>query len=179
MFVAPRLGSPPRMRGKVDGKADGAAIPRITPAHAGKRSKIKCLRFPDRDHPRACGEKWTSDDFTVGSQGSPPRMRGKVEVPEISRTPTRITPAHAGKSVQIMPLKARQRDHPRACGEKAGRIILRGQKKGSPPRMRGKALQLVTGLAEGRITPAHAGKSPSMCRRPAPCWDHPRACGEK
>ena len=51
------------------------------------------------------------------------------------------------------------RDHPRVCGEKRGSFPDFGNSKGSPPRMRGKALgalDLTLGLG---ITPAYAGKS--------------------
>ncbi len=32
-----------------------------------------------KDHPRACGEKPYSNKGVLEAQGSPPRMRGKVE----------------------------------------------------------------------------------------------------
>ena len=50
-------GSPPPMRGKVRGGANGYFYIRITPAHAGKSL---CARITDHkvwDHPRPCGEK--------------------------------------------------------------------------------------------------------------------------
>ena len=52
------LGSPPRMRGKVNRNNERRFSQRITPAHAGK-SGLWCTgpAFP-RDHPRACGEKF-------------------------------------------------------------------------------------------------------------------------
>ena len=50
------------------------------------------------------------------------------------------------------------RDHPRVCGEKYFTIRDKVAKKGSPPRMRGKAaFARLDDLRDG-ITPAYAGK---------------------
>ena len=51
------LGSPPRMRGKVERQIALKGIAGITPAYAGKS---KCTPFKNqikKDHPRVCGEK--------------------------------------------------------------------------------------------------------------------------
>ena len=73
-----------------------------------------------------------------------------------------ITPAHAGKTVkQRLRVFARQ-DHPRACGENGYVPKRRQWGIGSPPRMRGK-LPLSAVFTFGRgITPAHAGKTPTV-----------------
>ena len=51
---------------------------RITPAYAGKSSKLLSFSLPDQDHPRLCGEKYVAKRQTVRILGSPPPMRGKV-----------------------------------------------------------------------------------------------------
>ena len=53
---------------------------RITPAHAGNRGRKDYLRFPFWDHPRACGEQHTEGKQIHLLYGSPPRMRGTVQV---------------------------------------------------------------------------------------------------
>ena len=97
-FALPRLGSPPRMRGKATVRFNCRSIERITPAYAGK-SKRKCENpTQEKDHPRVCGEKLFAGRFHLPILGSPPRMRGK----EVRRYKTAIasgiTPAYAGKS---------------------------------------------------------------------------------
>ena len=52
-----RLGSPPRVRGKVDDPETGDLIHRITPACAGKSLKQIYKIRHNGDHPRVCGEK--------------------------------------------------------------------------------------------------------------------------
>ena len=90
-----------------------------------------------------------------------------------------ITPAHAGKSRKYRLQDSRQKDHPRACGEKLLNMGFDGKFKGSPPRMRGKGFTLVNRVLTIGITPAHAGKRPRCAFITSPKRDHPRACGEK
>ena len=52
-----KLGSPPRMRGKVMDTSPLCSLSRITPAYAGKSLTIQKMTTRSRDHPRVCGEK--------------------------------------------------------------------------------------------------------------------------
>ena len=106
-------------------------------------------------------------------------MRGKGKEPLEDLARKGITPAHAGKRSLARWHSARNRDHPRTCGEKACQSAPQSPITGSPPHMRGKVARVVNQLLVPGITPAHAGK-----RRPAWRWrrprrDHPRTCGEK
>ena len=146
-----------------------------------------------------CGEKPNRWPWTATLPGSPPRVRGK----EYSRAPTYqpygITPACAGKRKACVPLMSRDRDHPRVCGEKLGRLWQAAHNTGSPPRVRGKGVgaphfacdlgitpacagKSQTGFALGcrvGITPACAGKSGFSGVSASFRRDHPRVCGEK
>ncbi len=112
-----RIGSPPRMRGKLVRAAGSVAIRRITPAHAGKT----CLHPPFRhsvwDHPRACGENIVGAFVLAQALGSPPRMRGKLFFVQYFLEFVGITPAHAGKTLSASEQHKNGKDHPRACGE--------------------------------------------------------------
>ena len=50
-------GSPPPMRGKVNGIALACVIAGITPAYAGKSEIVFAENNSRKDHPRLCGEK--------------------------------------------------------------------------------------------------------------------------
>ena len=91
-------GSPSRMRGKAVHHKHRHSPGRITPAHAGKRTRPRRWVRPPRDHPRACGEKITDETIGVVIQGSPPRVRGKARGASLLCQHLRITPACAGKS---------------------------------------------------------------------------------
>ena len=135
----PRLmwGSPPRVRGKGTHRTARDLPSRITPARAGKRIFVNSSNCLTRDHPRACGEKPAVWDRIEQSQGSPPRVRGKVDatIPiamygwdhpracggflfRHNSLLSGITPARAGKSEPVSRSIRPSGDHPRACGEK-------------------------------------------------------------
>ncbi len=152
---------------------------RITPACAGKSLVIKGQRLMMWDHPRVCGEKYSNLTDEEYSEGSPPRVRGKVTVNEEEIAELGITPACAGKSIRQGSNKPPAPDHPRVCGEKGILSHDISYNRGSPPRVRGK---VPTGAFEKeslRITPACAGKRGlAYFVSPFP-QDHPRVCGEK
>ena len=133
------VGSPPRMRGK------------------GRATALRCRCT--RDHPRVCGEKSLWFLCRNNITGSPPRMRGKDRCTSCQSINTRITPAYAGKSIQLSGPLDTPGDHPRVCGEKPTRQTRPGAASGSPPRMRGKV------------------KIQQSCA--FSYKDHPRVCGEK
>ena len=85
-------------------------------------------------------------------------MRGKAIICRNMGVNMRITPAHAGKSIDDIITLGKMGDHPRACGEKRAFVLMLCETLGSPPRMRGKdPVFLLVFLCTG-ITPAHAGK---------------------
>ena len=171
-------GSPPRMRGKLEVLQGSLRRPRITPAHAGKTSNLSTAALMESDHPRACGENLCSLAPPKKRGGSPPRMRGKPEFLRMTTAMTRITPAHAGKTMAPSAADGSFSDHPRACGENNQSAVKELSENGSPPRMRGKLISTARNSKYLRITPAHAGKT----KRDFYCVvgeaDHPRACGE-
>ena len=172
-------GSPPRVRGKGEVVSRCGIKARITPACAGKRATPSGFRRPRRDHPRVCGEKPNRWPWTATLPGSPPRVRGK----EYSRAPTYqpygITPACAGKRIYATMGETGTGDHPRVCGEKQVQLPGLQPFKGSPPRVRGKAVPAPMLLTSAGITPACAGKSDSRRSQSCARRDHPRVCGEK
>ena len=111
--------------------------------------------------------------------GSPPRVRGKAPAQLHEKLKGGITPACAGKSAAKQTSTVRCGDHPRVCGEKTSCLCRRLWRAGSPPRVRGKVLQLICTIDDLGITPACAGKSCSPFRPRGLSWDHPRVCGEK
>ena len=153
------MGSPPRMRGKVMRKEILRIIHGITPAYAGKREGPKNAQSKVGDHPRVCGEKCIPLTRGHGRQGSPPRMRGKVQLGEIDLQDIWITPAYAGKRPAAARRRACTWDHPRVCGEKLRVCPSFKDPVGSPPRVRGKVTRLYALADLEGITPACAGKS--------------------
>ena len=167
------------MRGKAKDDVDPPERIRITPAYAGKSSGTGKSTSLRKDHPRLCGEKFLFNNVHQNFRGSPPPMRGKVEMLNPIFDFGRITPAYAGKSIIMVDLPRIIKDHPRLCGEKRKISLSSLGDRGSPPPMRGKAevMQTMTDLI--RITPAYAGKSNTITDFRKVKGDHPRLCGEK
>ena len=167
------------MRGK--GLGADCPIPAygITPACAGKSFTQNFVPRGLEDHPRVCGEKYTHQQHSFLTQGSPPRVRGKAFLAGAHIYHYRITPACAGKSLASFRMRTTSKDHPRVCGEKSGILWVRGIFLGSPPRVRGKDFKIIDSYIEDRITPACAGKSFFCFVFHIYLQDHPRVCGEK
>ena len=110
-------GSPPRVRGKRAPAPTVLPQNRITPACAGKTIGCDRCKKCFEDHPRVCGENVHFLPFAVPCRGSPPRVRGKPSQLLLDVSVGRITPACAGKTVDISRLLSIQKDHPRVCGE--------------------------------------------------------------
>ena len=154
-------------------------LARITPACAGKSCILAVSAFWLWDHPRVCGEKSFEITAFIFCPGSPPRVRGKVEVFKKELAMRRITPACAGKRVSGNRRSTKSRDHPRVCGEKTRSEFSADKQQGSPPRVRGKVPAIYPIPPDTRITPACAGKSFRHFPRTVCVQDHPRVCGEK
>ena len=162
---AHRLGSPPRVRGKVNTQFAELKEQGITPACAGKSWTGSRASRIVWDHPRVCGEKQYPGFSGKSLMGSPPRVRGKGPFRQGRGWLQGITPACAGKSRRRKSGSAQKRDHPRVCGEKP--LVADAIKgyAGSPPRVRGKELNDVFKIIHHGITPACAGKA---CSRAVP-----------
>ena len=97
--TGPAYGSSPRMRGKPERRRQRHAGRRIIPAHAGQtRASVHVVVF-GADHPRACGANRLLDEGARASDGSSPRMRGKLLLCHLVGLRIRIIPAHAGQTV--------------------------------------------------------------------------------
>ena len=134
------VGSPPRWRGKAVKFRCTCGLQRITPAWAGKSKLALCTPSCPTDHPRAGREKNKELEGVWLPMGSPPRRRGKERSTALVGTPTRITPALAGKSYVFGPFRPGSWDHPRVGGEKRATTSTMPATLGSPPRGRGKGL---------------------------------------
>ena len=147
------------MRGKPAASTCWRALSGITPAYAGKTVVKHINGLRTEDHPRVCGENKSCSGLPHRRRGSPPRMRGKRRFGQYASRATRITPAYAGKTAARTARVGTCQDHPRVCGENAGKVNLSHVVDGSPPRMRGKRREFETGAVRDRITPAYAGKT--------------------
>ena len=171
-------GSPPRVREKLGFKPDSKGGYGITPACAGKTSRLIRSDCALRDHPRVCGKNVICLVFSSVSIGSPPRVREKLTIATYKGLCLGITPACAGKTQIFRPSECLPRDHPRVCGKNAIVAPFFACAPGSPPRVREKLGYRHARHYPSRITPACAGKT---TKSKTHYWwreDHPRVCGK-
>ena len=152
-----RVGSSPRMRGKLLVTNRGVRPAGIIPAHAGQTCCTCGGMDANADHPRACGANGPTMTDDGSGYGSSPRMRGKQTNNCLRYYPPRIIPAHAGQTASKKSFHRRRPDHPRACGANQYDHFYETPRHGSSPRMR--------------------GKQPIIAHWAARRADHPRACG--
>ena len=129
-------------------------------------------------HPRACGENFPCPWIVSSLAGSSPRMRGKRSSLRSNLMEDGLIPAHAGKTRGEGEKGARERAHPRACGENDGDSVCLQFGVGSSPRMRGKPRPSARTGTGGGLIPAHAGKTRAGSHSIPAGRAHPRACGE-
>ena len=172
------VGSPPRVRGtRGDGRC-GWHDAGLTPAGAGNTWCGLDWKTDSTAHPRGCGEHSYGDTPVSGYQGSPPRVRGTLDVVADRVVGLGLTPAGAGNTEGRASSTKLPKAHPRGCGEHIVATGIEEGQAGSPPRVRGTPLGARVSLLAGRLTPAGAGNTASAPTRLRPSRAHPRGCGE-
>ena len=110
--------------------------------------------------------------------GLSPRVRGNLDVAEVTNQWHGSIPARAGKP-KIVPRKDNAyRVYPRACGETMRSTVVPVGDEGLSPRVRGNLAKHLDELLPPGSIPARAGKPRKAPRRTAPSGVYPRACGE-
>ena len=152
------LGSSPRLRGTLEPWSRKHTHQGIIPALAGNTlCAMSCMSWSG-DHPRACGEHFSTVSPMSLTCGSSPRLRG---------THPRLQ-GH-GRHPGIIPALA---------GNTSSRRSVTSWPGGSSPRLRGTPGHTLVGAGEQGIIPALAGNTSLSTRPSSRCRDHPRACGE-
>ena len=110
-------GSPPHARGRHSMRTQGFPATGITPACAGKTSRVNTALESIADHPRMRGEDVAEPKYPFPVIGSPPHARGRRQSMARRNAERRITPACAGKTLWNYSDFAANADHPRMRGE--------------------------------------------------------------
>ena len=171
-------GSSPLTRGKRALRSVQGLQSRLIPAHAGKTVFMIVVVATDTAHPRSRGENPGATHEAWTKAGSSPLTRGKLFITIPSFPPPWLIPAHAGKTWRFCRPTCPSAAHPRSRGENKVSVVSSRARIGSSPLTRGKRpLAGVKGL-QGRLIPAHAGKTYATRRDPRRPSAHPRSRGE-
>ena len=159
-------GSPPLTRERLYCKIAKINQIRITPAHAG--TTFACCQYQRtcQDHPRSRGNDLMLHGHSQTILGSPPLTRERQNLLTILRCSSRITPAHAGTTLQNKDKTSSTKDHPRSRGNDGMPSLKDIGILGSPPLTRERRLDEVESDCMTGITPAHAGTTLYTSRIP-------------
>ena len=174
----PAQGSSPRVRGKPSKHPELGDDGGLIPACAGKTLKWEVFGCYNWAHPRVCGENSRAAETPSGSQGSSPRVRGKLMLPRVIAAHPGLIPACAGKTDSTQTPSCEMTAHPRVCGENFLSWEPRMTERGSSPRVRGKPAGRARRPGPGGLIPACAGKTNTSTAVVIACPAHPRVCGE-
>ena len=176
--VSTNVGSSPLTRGKLRPRGLGWSALGLIPAHAGKTTYEGSVTFPRAAHPRSRGENALCCAGVGEYPGSSPLTRGKHVQESRGLAPSRLIPAHAGKTSGCKTVIARSPAHPRSRGENGWSARRALPSRGSSPLTRGKPIRVAKMRARDRLIPAHAGKTHFRRRNERGHWAHPRSRGE-
>ena len=177
-IAQPRAGSSPLTRGKHVVPKLGTRFSGLIPAHAGKTARVGRPLRSAGAHPRSRGENRRLLPACVGCRGSSPLTRGKRAGWSATTKRWGLIPAHAGKTHAVHVTCWDAEAHPRSRGENVVYCLPASAVAGSSPLTRGKRDGVLLGKPEGRLIPAHAGKTATSCGRCPPITAHPRSRGE-
>ena len=154
-------GSSPLTRGAHPSRIGNMRRPRLIPAHAGSTGGQLLSDSEARAHPRSRGEHIGSKTNPPTSVGSSPLTRGAPSTPFLFLPVPGLIPAHAGSTVNAIPIPPCTRAHPRSRGEHFVGFVAPPGEWGSSPLTRGApAWDTITGKPT-RLIPAHAGSTDS------------------
>ena len=157
--VSTNVGSSPLTRGKLRPRGLGWSALGLIPAHAGKTTYEGSVTFPRAAHPRSRGENALCCAGVGEYPGSSPLTRGKHVQESRGLAPSRLIPAHAGKTGSLLRCAGRDSAHPRSRGENERVQNCHRPFTGSSPLTRGKRLVCAACASVERLIPAHAGKT--------------------
>ena len=129
-------------------------------------------------HPRSRGENHCHNRIAQAAAGSSPLTRGKQVGVVLGGAEVGLIPAHAGKTGARSPATAAATAHPRSRGENAQAAHPGSRPEDSSPLTRGKRQSLCCRRPQGRLIPAHAGKTLSCLYQSPKGTAHPRSRGE-
>ena len=131
-------GSSPLTRGKLQHGRVGHDGGGLIPAHAGKTAVLDADREELGAHPRSRGENGRGIRRCRRGVGSSPLTRGKPSVKGAKAVMAGLIPAHAGKTVETLPVLRVSPAHPRSRGENHVELRAYFSARGSSPLTRGK-----------------------------------------
>ena len=174
-----RLRNTPAYAGKTPlGRTRGRSAQETPPLTRGRPGKDGARPERYAKHPRLRGEDAALSTILSTALETPPLTRGRLNATSIAFSPSRNTPAYAGKTGACHVWYGLSWKHPRLRGEdgKGANGILRRIE--TPPLTRGRQLVARPVVIARGNTPAYAGKTFLLPMMQTSTQKHPRLRGE-
>ncbi len=155
------FGSSPRVWGKRHRCPPRARGFRVIPTRVGKASLSSASPFRWPGHPHACGESLGGGGSISFTDGSSPRVWGKLPRRQARGRIARVIPTRVGKAFWSSAVKPVMSGHPHACGESGRRRLSSILEIGSSPRVWGKLADITDFPTLARVIPTRVGKAKS------------------
>ena len=171
------IGSPPEVRGLPSRFLEQSSFSWFTPGRAGSAFQWTLIEPIFAVHPGSCGVWVTWKGWQSSRPGSPPVVRGLLNLLPVFLVCERFTPGRAGSVTGPMEDPMPKKVHPRSCG-----VCLRDGEQirscqGSPPVVRGLHYCALEYAHGPRFTPGRAGSARGTTEEGTRLTVHPRSCG--
>ena len=179
LYSVIKVGSSPRVWGQVKQSVCTIYELRIIPTRVGTSDTFSSDTPQGRDHPHACGDKFTSVKVCFADGGSSPRVWGQGVSRRIFLSTRGIIPTRVGTSFFVYQRRIKLQDHPHACGDKVAVPAKQTHLVGSSPRVWGQEFFRCAAKYDVRIIPTRVGTRSAPQQFRFAQKDHPHACGDK
>ena len=171
-------GSPPRVWGRLVTVAIRRGQARFTPTCVGTTHRAGSAALRRAVHPHVCGDDGVTYRVANPRRGSPPRVWGRRPGHWRDQGPQRFTPTCVGTTSSMAFCMARCAVHPHVCGDDTSADVSTPGGSGSPPRVWGRLVMLVSPSGRGRFTPTCVGTTRAPAGARAGSEVHPHVCGD-
>ena len=172
-------GSSPRVWGQANLDSLSADNIGIIPTRVGTSFGNVIIFVWKRDHPHACGDKYTFKSKELERTGSSPRVWGQAACDLLHYAYAGIIPTRVGTSAVCRSYFTSREDHPHACGDKFLQLFFQRHSSGPSPRVWGQVFDIFSAAIATGIIPTRVGTRTADYSSDALSRDHPHACGDK
>ena len=154
---SPGTGLSPRGRGNLSLNLHGSNPPGSIPAWAGTAFSVTPWISPPRVHPHASGDSPPLSSSSSASSGSPPLVRGQLDIAADLNREGGFTPTRVGTAAPTPVMLSGPAVHPHASGDSVADATQGIEITGSPPREWGQHQRVAGHLGVDGFTPTRVG----------------------
>ena len=153
--------TPPRVWGRPTEPQPFGSVNGNTPTGVGKTNRDRGMQIARRKHPHGCGEDTNQKCTSAPLLETPPRVWGRLQIPDARVIVEGNTPTGVGKTLGKTPVQPWMWKHPHGCGEDLAPAVTAVSTQETPPRVWGRLIPACLGDPRHGNTPTGVGKTES------------------